>query len=234
MPNSKRTRIPTASCDPVESSGLTIKAVSQNTALLYMTLRDSGKLPGYARAVGGENYETAIARLVIDQILEIEDGDAFVSGAPAYELFYGMTVNSDARTRIGQLSIAALQYGQALGIGEIEDLSMRLYNYHRIPISGRWEQVFAGPEKVAEFWGLDAHGRHRRVLDGNWKESYRTTDGNSFRADPVVAGVEPPPIDRLAFLGQSTRADAPSATGATYKLYISPLPQFIDEAFDSR
>ncbi|HET9942466.1 MAG TPA: hypothetical protein VFR05_03935, partial [Terriglobia bacterium] len=204
---------------PLESSGLTIKAVTQNTALLYLSLRDAGKLPSYARAVGGDNFERAIAKLVVDQILEIEDGEAFVSGAAAYGLFYETTAGGEVRTRIGQLSVSALRYGQALAINEIEDLSMRLYNYNRIPISKSWEDRFPSAESVADALGV------QRLLTSDWQET-----ASASKADVPAEEMDAASTGWLSWINRRVRAT--TRGGATYKLYISPLPEFIDEAFD--
>src|SRR5512134_1726107 len=56
---------------PTDASGLSVKSVSRETALLYLTMREQGPLPEYARALAAADHGAGIARLVLDQILEI-------------------------------------------------------------------------------------------------------------------------------------------------------------------
>lgn len=243
---------------PAESSGLSIKSVSQDTALLYLTLREPGRLPSYARATAGDQYEAVIAKLVLDQILEIEDEGEFVSGAQAYNLLCGAAGASEAHSRIGQLSIAALQYGQALAISDITELSVRLYNYQRIPISPRWRRRFPTTEKVAELLGVDAGGRHQPLLAECWQltpqpNAAPTAQRPNGRSDAAAGTLSADAASGFLPLDSSPQAEAehfagwlawnarrargaprPSAqsAGSTHKLYVSPLPDFIIEAFD--
>ncbi len=237
---------------PVESSGLSIKSVSHDTALLYLTLREPARLPAYARIMGGENYEAVVAKLVLDQILEIEESGEFVSGARAYDLLYGEGIEAEARNRIGQLSISALRYGQALAVSDILELSMRLYNYHRLPVSSRWQQKFPTPEKVAELLGVDARGRNQHLLAEYWRPVTRpgssagAPDGtgepetateiaaSTEAAVPVRAatpGADESSVGWLAWSARHGRV-ALERDGSIFKLYISPLPDFIQKAFD--
>src|SRR5690242_20152557 len=67
---------------------LGIKSVCRDTALLYFTLQQPGRLPSYVRAMFGDECNQAVAELVLDGVLEVENDDAFVSGADAYGLIY--------------------------------------------------------------------------------------------------------------------------------------------------
>ena len=58
---------------PRPGSGLGLKAVDRETALLFLTLARPGPLPGYVRSRLGEAAAAAaLARLVADGVLEIE------------------------------------------------------------------------------------------------------------------------------------------------------------------
>ena len=54
---------------PLENSGLGVKSVSRDIALLYLTLQHPGRLPEYVRATLGEQCEQEITRLVLDGVL---------------------------------------------------------------------------------------------------------------------------------------------------------------------
>jgi len=224
---------------PSESSGLSVKSVSQDTALLYLSLREPGMLPGYARTLGGQNFATAIAKFVIDQVLEIESDGEFVSGAKAYELFYGTSTSKEARTRIGQLSTDALRYGQALSVTDISELSMRLYHYHGIPVSVRWQERLERPEKVAELLGVGPKGQHSRILRTHWQvtPTQRNKDSkngaNGHHHEHEVGNPRAESENFVSWLSWVSRKSQPqtSKTKSTFKLYISPLPEFISEVF---
>jgi hypothetical protein len=68
---------------------MTIKSVARETALLYLTMKEAGPLPAYARAMAAADAGAGLARLILDEILEIDHDGGFVSGAQAYELLYG-------------------------------------------------------------------------------------------------------------------------------------------------
>src|SRR6185436_4072823 len=81
---------------PVGDSGMGVKSVSRETALLFLTMKEPGALPEYARAMLAADKGAAISRLVLDQVLEISDGARFLCGAEAYELFYGPSTGHSA------------------------------------------------------------------------------------------------------------------------------------------
>lgn len=231
---------------PVDSSGLSLKSVTHETALLYLSLLDPGQMPGYARTLGGEDFASAITKLVIDQVLEIEIDEAFVAGAKAYEALYGPTVSTESRTRIGRLSTAALRYGQALPVSDIMELSMRLYNFNRMPVTTAWENKLAGPDDVIELLGVGAGDRHEYLLRTQWqanpsngklKSAGRAAQDGS--PSEIAGGynheTEPGKLPEassgwLSWNSRKTLANS-SKNNATFKLYISPLPEFIAEVF---
>src|SRR5207249_2970561 len=138
---------------PHEQSGLTIKAVNRDTALLFLTLQSSGPLPAYVRENQGAECNEAMASLVLDGVLQIEQGGAFVSGPEAHLTATATPAAETGRGTIGRLSIAALHYGQALGLRDPGRLSGRLYCYNRLPASPFWQSRFPTPRAVARHLG---------------------------------------------------------------------------------
>jgi hypothetical protein len=208
---------------PTDESGLSVKSVGRETALLYLTMREQGTLPEYARALAAADHGAGIARLVLDQILEIRHGDRFVSGGEAYELLYGARATPVAGNRLQQLSIAALRYGESLAVADVGELSLRLYNYHRLPITSRWRHMYGDPARVAERLGVASGGRYAAFLESRW-QAVTETGGDERSDDRLGAG----------WLSWVTRRQpAPQAGGATitHKLYVSPMPEFVDNVF---
>src|SRR5579864_9128849 len=74
---------------PRRGTGLGLKAVDRETALLFLTLARPGPLPGYVRSrLGDDGAALVLARLVADGVLEIERAPGgFVSSAAATPLF---------------------------------------------------------------------------------------------------------------------------------------------------
>src|SRR5262249_58785857 len=102
---------------PREGSGLTIKAVSRDTALLFLTLRDAGTLPRYARPTTPEQT-LSVVRLVLDQIVQLQQDGRFASGADAYSLLYQPPVEPPSDDRSQQVSVAALKGGLIITLND--------------------------------------------------------------------------------------------------------------------
>jgi hypothetical protein len=192
-------------------------AVSADTALLFLTLAQAGPLPTYVFRRLGTRAEATIARLILDEILEVERDGVFVSGARAAQAFE--PGNGAAGTgRIGALSVAALRYGQSLhGLPE-PLLATRLYCYGRKPIHPELQHRFPTGTTIAIHLGLAASGAVRVVLDAaGWVESSGSTAHHNhwwqWQARPA-----PDP-------GIASRQ-------ARYKLYLSPAVEALPTALE--
>jgi hypothetical protein len=201
---------------PPTGSALGIKSVDRETALLFLTLREAGPLPGYVRALRGEETPRLVARLVADGILEVAaDGPdgGFVSGAAAMELL-ATREHPAGRGRLAELSLAALRYGSRLAIDDPLALSWRLYGFNRLPLTPAWRRRLASAGAVEGYLGIDRGGPHRRLLDG------------AFVATGSDAG----------WLSWSARRPgAPrggAGGGATFKLFVSPQPEALPALMD--
>ena len=195
---------------PPEGSGLGVKAVDRDTALLFLTLREPGPLPEYVRASLGEAAARTVARWVADGVLEVELDGAFVSGAAAGGKDAKDTRDSkDSGGLLAELSRAALKYGQDLAVDDPTLLSWRLYSYNRMPLTPRWKRLLPSPEAVAKYLGIAAGGSSRKLLDSRW----------------LAAG-------SAAWLSwRARRAESSGSGGPTWKLYVSPSPEALAESF---
>jgi len=211
---------------PRRGTGLGLKAVDRETALLFLTLARPGPLPAYVRSrLGDDGAALALARLVADGVLEIERApDGFVSGAAAMSLF---APPATAGGRLAELSRAALRYGQDLArtVPELEPLrlSLRLYGYNRLPLTPRWRRALPGAAAVRRYLGIAAGGSWQPLLERHWRE--------------VPAGGEEAWLSwrPAAAAATATAAPAERATGSagvpTYKLYVSLAPEALPDAF---
>jgi hypothetical protein len=205
---------------PVDHSGLGVKSVSRDIALLFLTLQRPGKLPDYVRSMLGEGCNQEITRLVLDGVLAIEREGKLLSGSEAAELIYagneGSSVLTAAEGFLERLSLEALRYGQALGLTDRIALSSRLYNYNRMPLSPFWKRTLPDAGAIDVYLGI-RDGRNRELLDREWSKI----------SDPALSE------GWLAWqsrrFGSSTSFGKPTKIGC--KLYISPrtdrLPEFL-------
>ena len=210
---------------PAGDSRMTVKSVSRETALLFLTMKEPGALPEYARALLAADKGAGISRLVLDQVLEIEDAGRFLSGAEAYELLYGPSASHSATGGLQELSRRALQYGAALDLADPFQLSLRLYNYHRLPITSRWRDAYPNRQAVAERLGVRSGGRYAAFVSSHWHEA-----GNADDADGDGQNKESEHAGWLSWANRRRRASS-AVTPTTHKLYVSPPPQFVENVF---
>jgi len=198
---------------PREASlALGVKSVDRETALLFLTLREPGALPTYMQAMLGDGALRVVARLVADAILEVEEEGRFISGAPALALFGERRSGNGAGGRLADISLAALRYAQDLAEDDPLSLSFRLYGYNRRPLTPAWKRLLPKGENVLAWLGISAGGPHRQLLDRSWER----TGGGSAEW----------------WLSWRSRQDGDLAgSGATWKLYISPMPDALPGSF---
>ncbi|WP_374772091.1 hypothetical protein OG756_02135 [Streptomyces sp. NBC_01310] len=158
--------------------------------------------------------------MVLDNVLEIavdESGPVFVSGSDAYEFLYGRE-EPDADADLGKLaglSVEALKYAQELPIDDIGILSSRLYFYNRIPASPQWLKTLPTEQAVARLLRIDDEGANRHRLSRAWREASQTPSREGWRV----------------WRRHTRSRERDKDSGALYKLYVSPAPTAIEEAF---
>lgn len=191
---------------------LGVKSVDRETALLVFTLREPGTLPSYMPRMLGEGaLRTVVSRLVADGILEMEEDGRFVSGAAA--LAGSGERGGEAGGRLAELSLAALRYAQDLALDDPLAVSFRLYGYNRRPLTPQWKRRLPGGGNAVLSWlGIGAGGARRRQLDRGWERT-------GASADWWLSWRSREPGNELG------------GGGATWKLYISPLPEALPESF---
>lgn len=197
---------------PRTSGSLTIKAASRDAALLFFTLQSPGPLPKYVEQSLGEECDRAISQMVLDGILEIEADGAMLSGPAAHAHICSVQPLVEQESFLAALSRRALQYGETLTITDVNLLSLRLYNYNRLPASPRWQQLLSDEAAVERHLGIKDAGP---LLGGKWSRISKRAQRDQWLA------------------WQSHRTPAPSESGPTYKLYVSPTCSALREAFQA-
>jgi hypothetical protein len=197
---------------PRDGGGVRFRSACRDTALLFLTLREPGRLPAYVQVAAGEGWRRAVAELVLDDVLEIRVDGAFVSGADAYRWVCDDTPTPVASARLARLSIDALRYAEALDIRDAGRLSARLYFYNRVPASPDWHRRFPTPEAVAQHLGIE-DGSVRSVLE---RQCVRM----------------PSPGPGEGWIMWRSRGAQPLPPGSPlFKLYLSPDPSAAADAF---
>lgn len=188
---------------------MNLKAVQRQTAELFRALAAPSRLDAALLADAAEQEE--VIDLVLDGILEVESGDGFVCGADAFSIICASPGTPEVRDAAARLSRDALLHAEDLQTADPQQLIGTLYSYNRIPMSPFWRSRFATREAVLAHLGAD-RGSLRAFLEREfrpWKD-----DGAK------------------AWLGWSSKAPASrTADDVTWKLYVSPRPERIRDAF---
>jgi hypothetical protein len=196
---------------PRADATFTIKVVSRNVALLYISLKEPGKLPPYVKTLVGDRCNDQITQLIMDGVLEVHFDGRFVTGPEACKEILFDKVDCSSESCVGRLSRTALRYAIALDLDDALVLSTRLYCYNRIPVSQGWRRRLSTDLAVAEYLGLYEGTVTRRSLDRHWLPA------------------ETPAKPWLMWTARRSPAAAAGPEGR-FKLYISPMPDDLPEA----
>lgn len=196
---------------PRAAGARAVKSVCQDTASLVHTLLQPGPLPHYMKQDPDGQSNRAVAEMVLDGVLEIEHEGRFVSGAEAYPLIYAHAA-PEADGLLPRLSQAALEYAQQLLIDDVGRLSARLYFYNRIPLTPSWTRRLPDEAGVAGFLGLH-DPTNQRLIQGSWSQVGASASNNAW------------------LQWQSRRHRFEQDDTQAYKLYVSPQPDALPEAF---
>ncbi|MGZ9241817.1 MAG: hypothetical protein ACXW6K_15155 [Candidatus Binatia bacterium] len=187
-------------------SNLSYRQISPDTALLFLALQREGVVPEYFCSLLGRRAERFLLRLVLDGILEVEHSGQFVAGCTAREYLLGDEAHA-SRGHIAELSIDALKYADALGELPVPELTRRLYDFGRRPVTAAQKRAFLHPD--TDFFGslLNSVGS---VLSTNWIRS--------------------PSADASWIMWRPIRIRGENE-GVRYKLYVSPGLSDVAAAF---
>ncbi len=193
---------------PIQESGLTIKSICRDTALLAFTLREGDRLPQYL--FGEIDTSADISRLVLDEILQIEIDGKYCSGPTAAEHLadtagsapFPHLFSEVDSSRIAKLSIDALKYAQNLEVENVTELALRLYYYNSRPASRHFQILFSAPNCVHEALAMAPGNRHYRSLHRN--------------------GFAPDFNENSSWICWRRKSKKKKQNKSVYKLYISP------------
>jgi hypothetical protein len=188
---------------------MNLKSVARQTAELFQSLATPANLDAAMLSESGSVDD--VIDLVLDGILEIESVDGFISGGDALPVVCTSSSLPEIHNAAARLSREALLHAQDLETSDSQTLSMALYRYNHIPLTPFWKTRFANREAILAQLGAD-RGPLRVLLDRGWHASQRAGSG------------------WLSW--SSTMPWSRSTADVTYKLYVSPRPERIRDAFE--
>ena len=191
------------------AAALATKSVCRDTALLFATMAAGpGPLPRYVLREAGAGAGRTVAELVMDGVLAMQAGSDWLSGASALSMLgaaFPESLRPDARHRLARLSWDAIEYAAALSLTDAALLAARLYNYNSLPVS------------PARLWSLPTAADLERLHpppSRHW------------------AAIEPTPQSEGWSAWRTRRAASrQQQSGSLYKLYVSPMPEGLADAF---
>ena len=141
---------------PKDGSDLPPVAIDCDTALLFLSLQEPGPVPGFVFASRPGESARVLRRLVLDSVLELELGGAYVSG-PAAMTTLGMTAADDP-SGANRLAVEALVYGASLAGAPPSVVAHKLYGYNRRPMTAALRRRLPDRAACLAFLGLAAGG----------------------------------------------------------------------------
>lgn len=157
--------------------------------------------PSTLEQLSDEEFRNDVVDLVLDGILEIEHEGRFLSGADAFSVLECGRVAAALGTG---LHAQALHHAQSLATNDAAQLTVALYTYNRLPRTRAWAARFPDREHVLAHLGESA------LLDRHW---HRLPSNNGWIS------------------WQSRAPRSLGRTDVTWKLYVSPRPEHIRDAF---
>lgn len=199
---------------PRNGSQLPLKSVCQDTAQLFLSLREAGKLPPFVTAAPSPATNRDVAELVLDGVLQILHEGQLLHGASAFQAVCESSESSSAISEIAQLSRDALLYAQALPFSDASLLASRLYAYGRIPATASWRKTFPHEGAIRRCLLIDDGGKNTARLERHWTRLPRDPENDGW------------------IFWQSVRPFN-GRRSAACKLYVSPHPAFLRDGFDA-
>lgn len=194
----------------------TIKAVSRETALLLLTLREPGLLPAYVGVDANAAAARDVVRLILDGVLEIEENGRFLSGPAALGVLGHERGERPATAGIAALSRAAVAHAARIDVADPMALASRLYSFNRRPLTPTLARQ--APTATAA----------RAFLDINRDTTTTSRLARSWGKADVDPGEE-----WLLWAPKWRRRVGAGEAPVTYKVYVSPTIEALQQTFNT-
>jgi hypothetical protein len=187
--------------------------LDHEAAVLFCSLSEPQTPPAALARLPARRRRRLLARLVCDQVLEIESADgSFVAGVLAYGDLFGddLLPDADAQRQLDPLSRSAIAHVLALPPLPSAALARRLYAFNATPRTRRWEEMLDGRGAVDHWLGLETPSPWRSALRERHAEHRSTGDDSRWL--------------------QWTRRDVDPHTIVRHKIYVCPASARLPEA----
>ena len=184
---------------------LTSKVAYKKIAMLYFHLEHCSGLPHYLEA--SESNNDLIARLVIDDIIQVKWNGRYVGGSEALPALYGGDIfDADiVPNYLSMLSMQAIRFGWMLDQPDTTSLSTQLYKYNTTPWDYLDRTNFYSKQSVKQFLFGSTSPHDLNMLESAWTYS-RSSESKGW----------------LAWM-RPTQSMSKNGYERTYKLYVSPV-----------
>jgi len=191
------------------------KLAYKEVALLFYYLQQPGNLPFYLRNTFDDDINATVAKLVLEDVLEIKSKDAYLSGIAAHDLLFRnkISLNQNQLPAIVHLSAKAIEYVLQLNCVDTKTIASRLYCYNTIPGTEQNSEMFSSPKKAEEFLGIYSNDSLRHDLLKHWNKH---------------------PLAKEFYWYMWSRKEKVTRdlyNNAVYKIYISPILASFPEVF---
>ena len=188
---------------------INLKSVQRPAAELFLHLATPRPLDG--AWLDDPNDADDIVDLVLDGFLEVEHDGQWLFGGDALPILCAPLAPLQVNDAAARLSRNALLHAQDIESNDAAILSGALYLYHRIPLTPFWRTRLPGRDAVRAHLGVNGGALHS-LLDREW--------------------IETTPEEPNGWLSWSSRIKLPrDPDRASYKLYVSPRPEWVRDAF---
>lgn len=194
------------------------KAVCLDTARLFDALRKPGGLPTRVIEPLGARANEVIAKLVLDGVLELQQGSDFVSGPKAFIHLFPEPPEYSLCGPVGDLTMQALRSAEhMLGAGHGR-LASYLYRYNTAPASPRWRSRLPNRQSVLDHLSTPLVPWTRTAVHRTWTLAEGLDPGSRWIVwKRTGIGADPAEFRRLT----------------THKLYVSPTCDSLRDALHS-
>ncbi|MGE5093365.1 MAG: hypothetical protein ACM3OH_14450 [Bacillota bacterium] len=218
---------------PRDDGGDGVRALTHAAAELFRSV--ARPRPVDTASAGGPD---ALARLVLDGVLEVECRGAFVSRARAHELYFDGSPPAWQSSRLASVSGDAVQHAESLGISDPRVLRQRLYRYSTRPASPVWRRRLATDAAVSRYLRI---GRMARGMSHTlepawhyWRPVRRKANGAPAFKLYISPGIDDTPAALDATLAVLGRARGIVAVKAGRDVHALMRPDKLVAYFSDR
>lgn len=194
---------------------LTPKIAYKDVALLFYFFQEPSSLPQFVKQDYDDELNDMLAKLVLEEVLQLAHNGTFISGVEASKILYKerATHNGSGLSGIAALSQKAIQYVLRLNNLDYSGALFRLYSYNTVPAIVATDP-FDTNEAVEAFLGIRSGSALAKAVAQHWHKQAPAEKGGW-----------------LAFhrkgSDQRKRKNA-----VNYKMYISPLLSDLPNVFE--